>query len=164
MGKERYLEILIALNQLRKNKGRVQGEMIAVSSYWLCLFLIPLPSFSTTSRMMSSNLCGWLGLGSINNLALCKCQSVSGSFHTLCHSHRKGLSLSVVVTLSQKGSVCLSLVVTFPQKGSISLSGSATFQTPLCSLAGLCSKPGSSASMAGLHSGLCMSRAQPAAI
>lgn len=42
--------------------------------------------------MMSSNLCGLLGLGSINKLAVCKCRSV-------------GVSMLFSLPLPQKGSV-----------------------------------------------------------
>lgn len=95
MGKERYLEILIALNQCRKKPGQGTGgdedKLIAELSA-LSFFLIPLPSFFTMSRM-SSKLSGLLGLGSTNKLALCKCQSGR-------------VSTPLSLPLPQKGSVC----------------------------------------------------------
>lgn len=90
---------------------------------------------------MSSKLSGLLALGSINKLALCKCQSV-------------GVSSVFSLPLAQKGSVlCL-----------WQLPHSLLGQTQVCSLTGLCFQPCCRASTAGLHTGLCLPRALPAAI
>lgn len=87
-------------------------------SYWLCLFfLIPLPSFFTMSRMMSSKLCGLLALGSINNLALCNVSPWEFPRSSLCPCRSKALSLSCHSVLGQTQGPALQGFVSSPAAG-----------------------------------------------
>lgn len=83
--------------------------------------------------MMSSKLGGLLGPGSINKLALCKCQSV-------------GVSTLFSPPLPQKGSVLAAATLILGH-------------TPCPDSQVFVSSPGAVPSRAGLHTGLCMGRA-----